>query len=64
MALFNKKDLSDYRERVELKLSVLPISPVLSEVQKETITTLYLQLIAILDEAIVTEIEVIEYQEI
>lgn len=64
MALFNKKDLSDYRERVELKLSVLSISPVLSGVQKETITTLYLQLIAILDEAIVTEIEVIEYQEI
>lgn len=64
MALFSKKDLSDYRERVQLKLSILSISPVLSEVQKETITTIYLQLIAILDEVIVTEIEVIEYQEI
>lgn len=78
MALFNKKDLIDYRERVELQLSILPISTVLSEVQKETITTIYLQLIAILDEAIaeqcllefeqakeaILRIEVIEYQEI
>lgn len=64
MALFNKKDLIAYRDRVHLQLSILPISTVLSALQKETITAIYLQLIAILDEAIVTEIEVIEYQEI
>lgn len=52
MALFNKKDLIAYRERIELQLSVLPISPVLTEVQKENITSIYLQLIAILDEVI------------
>jgi hypothetical protein len=59
MALFTKKDLIAYRERVDLQLSILPLSPVFTTAQKQTVAIIYNQLIEILDEAITTQIEVI-----
>lgn len=60
MALFKKIDLIAYRNLIKLQLAILPLSPVLTEVQRKNIANIYVELIAILGEAIAELTEVTE----
>lgn len=57
MALFKKIDLEKYRKRVELQLSILHLSLVFNDIEKETVAIIYKDLIEICDKALARNTE-------
>ncbi|MBS7230190.1 hypothetical protein KHA90_04060 [Flavobacterium psychroterrae] len=58
MALFTHVQLIAYIQRLELQKDILPLSPLFSHKQKEDLTIIYDQLLAICYETLIKEKEV------